>query len=130
MLQIRRRVLSISLIIIMLLCFLLTGCKEGTVKETNKKVDAQGDIVEKYGSYIPKNGIVNNEGIALRIANIILYSVYGKVIDDEKPLKAEYDKTAEVLVIAGTLPKNHIGGVANLVIKKSDGGVLAIWHTK
>ena len=42
---------------------------------------------------------------------------------------ATYDENSN-MVVSGTLWKNFIGGVPNVIIQKSDGKVLAVWYTK
>jgi len=41
-----------------------------------------------------------------------------------------FDEESETWLVHGTLPKNTIGGVPYILIQKSDGKVLAVWHTK
>lgn len=84
---------------------------------------------------------VPDQETALQIAEPALINTYGKrKIDYEKPLRAVLD--GEVWTVYGTLccPDSKgrrtcevgrcLGGVATLKLRRSDGKILAIYHTK
>ena len=55
---------------------------------------------------------------------------YGKRIKEQKPYQIYYDSDNDVLLFRGTLNTHNKGGVAHMLIKKSTGDVLAVWHEK
>jgi len=84
-------------------------------------------------SYKPKNGYVSDSVIAIKIAEAVLVSIYGeRVINEEKPLKAELKKG--IWIVKGTLncPDGNTcrGGVAVIEISKDDGTILRVSHGK
>ena len=54
--------------------------------------------------------------------------LFGNKINNEKPYQVFFDEENDVWLVKGTLPKGRKGGVAYILIKKSDGKILAIWH--
>lgn len=56
--------------------------------------------------------------------------VYGEDVKDEKPFKVFYDEQNEIWLVIGSLPPNYVGGVAHIIMRKSDGKVLTVWHDK
>lgn len=95
-------------------------------------------ILSKYGvnkESISKKVVVPDEQTAIKIAEAVLYPIYGIDIDESKPLKAKLDENLGVWKVEGTLPnvddtQDTLGGVPYVLIQKKDGKVLAIWHTK
>jgi hypothetical protein len=80
------------------------------------------------GRIFPR-GVVPDAGAAGAVAVQILDAVYGeKVTATEVPLKVE--AFPDRYVIHGVLPKNHIGGVATMVMCKSNGAVVYLSHSK
>ena len=79
--------------------------------------------------FIPSNGCVPDPTTAVRIAEAIWLSVYGKAIYERKPFKAEL--LGDTLwIVAGSRPDNMLGGVPYIEIQKKDGKVLGIGHGK
>ena len=82
-------------------------------------------------NYLPPEGIVTTESLALAIANIVLNSIYGtEVMQAERPLRAKL--VGNVWVVTGTLNRSNetLGGVASIRIRKSDGAILGVLHDK
>ena len=81
--------------------------------------------------YKPNEGYVSDNKTAIKIAEVVLSSIYGQEkIDQEKPLNAVLkDGTWE---ITGTLNcpggEHCLGGVAIIEISKDDGRVLRVSH--
>ena len=75
-------------------------------------------------------GKIDNAEIAKEKAESIWRGIYGESIKNEKPYQVFFDATNEVWLVSGTMPRNQKGGVANILIQKSDGKVLAVWHDK
>lgn len=76
------------------------------------------------------DGFVADENTALIIADAVLRSVYGDVIDNEKPFNIKLVENDTVWLISGTLPTGYLGGVAYIKISKETGEILGITHTK
>lgn len=73
--------------------------------------------------------IVADSLSAVLIAKAAWYPLYGKEqIDGEKP----YIVTEHVRywTVEGSLPEGSRGGTAHIVIRKSDGKVMSVWHEK
>lgn len=122
-------------------CFVACGNinEKGDVQMTlikNESVqpnDNLDKLTEKYeigNNIVPKFEIVKDKETAIKLAEDILLPIYGNEINDKKPFEATYDEEFKAWVVSGTLGKNFIGGVPNVIIQKSDGKVLAVWYTK
>ena len=95
---------------------------------------------DEYSNYIidfPSNivlGPVNNAESAKDKAQSVWLQLYGESIKDEKPYQVFFDESNEMWLVTGSMPKclfdTTKGGVANIIIRKSDGKVLAVWHDK
>jgi hypothetical protein len=64
----------------------------------------------------------------MKIAEVILFSIYGQNIYNSRPYCIELKKG--VWIIEGTLPKKYKGGVPYIEIQKKDGKVLKVMHGK
>ena len=74
------------------------------------------------------------------VADDLWLEIYGEeIMSDEKPYLVEFDDTNGVWHISGSMPFSircdifgvtRYGGVAHLIVQKSDGKVLALWHDK
>lgn len=83
--------------------------------------------------FVPKEGFVPNETVALAIAEAVLIPVYGKsVIDSERPFKVVLK--SNVWTITGSVPCDGPpgavcpGGAAELRISKRTGQILFMTH--
>ena len=56
-------------------------------------------------------------------------SAYGKSILERKPFEAELIGDT-LWIVAGSIPKNMLGGVPYIEIQKKDGTILGIGHGK
>lgn len=82
------------------------------------------------GVFLPENGCVPDEATAKQIAEAVWLPVYGETIHDEKPFQVELVADS-VWVIVGTLPQKYaLGGVAYIEIRKKDGCILGMGHSK
>lgn len=91
-------------------------------------------------AYMPPNGVIPNESVAVRVGELLLGQVYGEdKIASERPFKAKL--IDGVWLVEGTLycpggklddpQRPHcLGGVTEIKIKKSDGQVLNVIHGK
>jgi hypothetical protein len=79
--------------------------------------------------YVPKDGFVPDKKTAISIAMAVLSPIYGKdTIVGEQPLVATLTKG--IWTVTGSLPKRHVGGVAEIRISKASGEVLKVSHGK
>lgn len=58
----------------------------------------------------------------------IWLNLFGEKIKDEKPYKVFYDEQNDIWLVKSSLPRGWIGGVVYILMQKSDGKILAIWH--
>lgn len=72
---------------------------------------------------------VNDTVTAIKIAEINWIKIYGKDVLKEKPYSIKLIGDS-VWVVNGTLPKNVLGGVARIEIRKCDGKILKVSHGK
>ena len=77
------------------------------------------------------NGLIPDAKTAARVGFAILSSIYGEEeMERQKPFDVYLFNTDECWAVCGTLPPNHIGGTAQILIQKSDGRVLNYAHYK
>jgi len=78
-------------------------------------------------AYVPPNGFVPDSATAVRIAVAIWTPIYGEQqIAAEQPYHAQL--RAGTWTVSGSLPPNHVGGVAVAEIAKRDARVLRVSH--
>lgn len=76
-------------------------------------------------------GNISNASKAKEEAEKVWIEIYGEdVKKDIKPYVVMYDETSKTWLVTGTLPKNMLGGVPNIIIQGNNGKVLAVWHDK
>jgi hypothetical protein len=84
---------------------------------------------ESVHSYIPPNGFVPDSLTAVRIATAVWNPIYGeRQIQGEQPYHASLRDG--IWTVAGSLPKNTMGGVAVAEIAKHDGRIIRVSHGK
>lgn len=102
-------------------------------KNSNK--DAGEFKLSDYQSFInnfPSEKMVDAIGSAAEAkkqAEKLWVEIYGESVKDNKPYIVLYDSANKVWLVKGSIPKNTIGGVPNILIQ-ADGKVLAVWHDK
>jgi hypothetical protein len=80
-------------------------------------------------NYKPPDGYVPTADTAIRIALAVWEPIYGKDgIDRQAPYRAELNDG--IWTVRGSLPPDHVGGVALAEIAKEDGRVLRVSHGK
>lgn len=85
--------------------------------------------------FIPKEGFVPDAETAIKIAEAVWIPIYGDEVLDEKPFQATYVKAKDCWRVTGTFPENtdgviRFGGVAEIIISKSNGEILYVNHGK
>jgi len=113
-------------LIIMLLFIRAPKIKDFKINEYNRYIDEfQSDKVL---------GPIDNAKTAKEKAESVWIEMFGESIKQEKPYKVFFDKSNDVWLVTGSMHRSLFGevkgGVANIIIKKSDGKVLAVWHDK
>ena len=95
----------------------------------------QDVLNKKQFNYSPPNGVVPDSSVAIIIAETVLSKIYGEVqIAKEKPFTTILEKC--YWIVYGNLPFKvkpgdvAFGGVAEIVIRKSNGEVINISHGK
>ena len=85
---------------------------------------------ERTTNYLFANGCVATEEDAVKIAEIIFESVFGKDYNDlGLPLVVGFDDNTEVWMIKTQLPRNWLGGCKYLSFRKSNAEIVDIWAT-
>lgn len=124
---------------ITLLSICISGCSSTFLNpspnlEEGKEVDIMileiPDIAQSISENIFSNGCVRNEKEAEAIGKIILTSVYGENFDNGLPLLVMFDAEGQVWWVENQLPKDSLGGVHHIVIRKSNAEIIAIWATQ
>jgi len=86
-------------------------------------------FIEGVDGYIPEEGFVKDEEMARKIAEIILVSIYGEeLIEAKKPFYVKLIND-EYWLVKGYLHAQY-GGVPYLCIRKSNGEIIKVIHTK
>ena len=83
---------------------------------------------EGYG-FDKSRGMVPDRETAIKIAESIWYPIYGSQIYTEQPFIAELESDT-VWIVRGSLPKDRVGGCAEIRLRKSDAAVLYVDHEK
>ena len=65
---------------------------------------------------------------AARAAERIFVMIYGNKVVSERPWRVT--ETNGCYLVTGSLPKGHLGGVAQLKLRKADGRVWVYYHGK
>lgn len=63
-------------------------------------------------------------------AEMLWKKLYGESVKYEKPYRVFYDSQNDIWLIQTSLKSSLMGGVSNILVQRSTGNVLAIWHTK
>lgn len=103
---------------------------------SNKTEKVKKFKLEDYNTFIGKFpsgkvlGATESAQAAKEKAEVVWVEIYGESVKDEKPYEVLFDEGNQVWLVQGSLPKDMDGGVACILIKKSDGKVLGVWHGK
>jgi hypothetical protein len=109
---------------IAVLCLVLVaGC---TSFSTAGRNESSGSASEN--NFKPKDGYVPDAETAKRIAEAVWIPIYGKeLIEGERPFEATL--AGGVWTVTGkSLPRDALGGVAEIEIRKDDGKILRVIH--
>ena len=102
----------------------------------NQSVKVGTFDIATYSKYIDRFpsekvlGPISDRKSAKENAESLFREIYGDSIKSKKPYTVSFDDKSQVWLVQGSLSKNHDGGVPHILIRKSDGKVLAVWHDK
>ena len=92
--------------------------------------DIDRNETDEITKYVFSMGCIQTEEAACQIAYQILKTVYGDDFDEGLPLVVGYDDEEQVWMVTTQLPEGAFGGTCNIILKKSNAEVVAIWATK
>ena len=92
-------------------------------------VNEFSEDIEKFSSNEVLGEVLTGKA-AIQKAEKLWIDLYGKDIVKEKPYKVYFDEENQAWLVNGSLPYGYDGGVAYVIIRKTDGKVLAVWHEK
>lgn len=99
--------------------------------EKYAKEELDAVLAKKLGHNVVDNKdlIIKESNTAIKIAEAILFEIYGKEnIESQKPFKEYLIKN--YWVISGTLPEGSLGGTFLIIIDAKNAQVLKITHGK
>lgn len=128
------------------MCVVYLACNQNHHKETMTKYKYMGEKTisnvnferdtiyaegaDPYGVYNKKDGVVPSPKIAVEIAEVILFHIYGKEsIERQQPYSVSL-VNKYMWNINGRLKKGYEGGCFHITIDKRDGRILQISHEK
>ncbi len=92
-------------------------------------VSSQEDDDENY--YRPDEGFVPDKETAIKIAEVIWLPIYGDNIYENQPFNAVLSADKKIWTVKGTFDNKYIlGGVPYAKIRKKDGKIIGVYHTK
>ena len=92
------------------------------------------EYISHYNAYFPAEekkepvGYIGSPEDAKKAAEAIWKEIYGKSITTKKPYKTFFDEENQVWLVRGTVLFTE--GGPHILIQKSDGKILAVWHDK
>ena len=92
--------------------------------------------IDNFNYYIKKFpsdkvlGEVNSYEDAESKAEEVWIEIYGESVKTNRPYIISFDNINQIWLVSGSLSDNQFGGVPHILIQKSDGKVLAVWHDK
>ena len=108
------------------ICVAVSAAKSKKEIDWNPNTDSPETLVKA-----PNHPAVNlnlDEATIVKLAEAVLVRIYGEKVLNQKPwIVTENDKSFK---IEGTLPKGYWGGVAEIVIRKSDAKIISFTHGK
>jgi hypothetical protein len=96
---------------------------QGQTIELSKIDTSELRNIYKNFNYVPDSGYVNSKETAIKIATVILESIYGEAIKGNFPLDAVLVENNTIWVVIGTKMKGAKGGIPY-------GQILKVAHSK
>lgn len=85
-------------------------------------------ITMPYPNNTEDEDYVPNKETAIKVAEAIWLPIYGEKIYTKQPFVAELNE--KIWLVKGSIPKNSLGGVPIIKIRKSDCKIICVTHTK
>lgn len=127
---------NIVLLVLVLLTVACSKIKQRSNNEETKDTLRTFKVIERPLGYDNVDGIdkiegyVPNADIAVQISELVLCNIYKKeLIIEQRPYNV-FLKNNSVWCIEGNLSDDMEGGVFYIEIRKSDGAILKVLHTK
>lgn len=131
-------------VVVALICFIVIADNEGnsegekdtTAYESTALDDGETFRLSDYKEYTERYsstrslGAVNTADEAMVKAEELWRKVYGEFSAERKPYSVKYDAENEAWLVEGTLPNGNLGGVPHVIIEKTEGKILALWHDR
>ena len=126
------------IIVVFIMSFFFNSC---SIEQKEAQNESQVDYVlnetltmEDYSSFdgfIPKGGLVPNAEIAIKIAEPVLKCIYGsEQIEKQKPFSVNLENGIWIIEGYWDREKDMFGGNVYMEIKKENGKILKVIHTK
>ena len=110
--------------------YISLGNKKEIYKYEDMDLSIYADGVDPNGVYNRPNGVIPNDSLAVEMAKIVLFPIYGrKNIEYQRPYQVTLVNN-ELWYVKGSLPEKAAGGTFCIMINKSDGKVRGIFHEK
>jgi NTF2 fold immunity protein len=87
------------------------------------------DFYEGF-NYVPDSGCVKNKYTAIKLAKVILESIYGEESMTELTFEAILIENKSIWLVFGKLPLDTLGGNPYIEIRKRDGLILKVANSK
>ena len=98
-----------------------------TPTPTSSPTRAQETALSEYQVPLPKEGLVPDKETAIKIAEVVLFRLYGKEeIVWQRPYKVRLED--DVWWISGTMSDEMMGRVFNIAISKQTGEIVHLQH--
>ena len=95
-----------------------------------KRDTIYSEKADPFGVYNKSEGLIANDSMAVELSKLILFHIYGKEkIEKERPYQVRLFND-KVWYISGSMSKDDEGGIFNIALRKDDGRVLLIVHSK
>jgi hypothetical protein len=118
----------LKILVILALLVMIFGFTSSNISGESRYDEILNDL--RSERYIPISGVVPDEATAIKMAELIWNNMFSETILNKKPFKVKYYKKEKIWLVEGTLDDNMVGGVPYILIRKSDGRVISVWHTK
>lgn len=117
---------ALSILCMALLMPASTACGDGQTARM-RDLPGRAATVNGWDTFLPDSGVVGDSITAIRLGEVYITYVFGRgILELQRPLEATLEDGH--WRVAGTLPPDHLGGVAVVRISRDDGRVLQIVH--
>lgn len=130
----KNRLCGVGGLLSSLLCVVLLSCSLSCSQETVELAEQVSPAdYQARQLFVPEQGCIPDAVTAVKVAEAVLWPVYGEEIARQRPFRAELvgDTAWAVLgTFHGSKNKDVVvfGGVAYILIRKQDGSILGMEH--